>query len=181
VLALLATEEGNHATDASESVTNPILPELFEMFWGAVAFICLYLLVRYVFLPKIQGTIDKRAATIAADLEAAAAAEAQAKGATAEFQDQLADVRAQAAAIIDQARQEAEAERHRLIGRAEREITALRDVVESEVSREHDEALASIRPQVTDLAAAAASRVMSRPVTVAEAGPIVDRYMSNPN
>ena len=181
MLALLATEEGNHATEGAKAVINPIMPEPSEMVWGAIAFICLYVLMRYVFLPKIQGTIDKRAAAIASDLEAAAAAQAQAKGATAELEDQLADVRAQAAAIIEEARQEADAERQRLIGRAEREITALRDVVESEVAREHDEALASIQSQVTDLAAAAASRVMSRPVSVAEAGPIVDRYMSNPN
>lgn len=181
MLALLATEDDGHGVEEAKEVINPILPEPSELLWGAIAFIVLYLLIRYVFLPSVDRVMANRAATIAADLDAAAAAQAQAQGAKAELSDQLADVRAQAATIIEQARQEADAERQRLIGRAEREVTALREVVESEVARERDQAMAVVTPQVSELAANAASRVMSRPVTVAEARPIVDRYLNNQN
>lgn len=183
----LAAEDGHEEDGHSESVehsdevTNPILPAQAEMFFGFVAFALLFLLVRFVFLPKVQGTIDRRAEALAADRQAAAAAREKAVGASAELNDQLASVRAQAASIIDEARAEADTERQRLIGRAEREISALREVADNEITRQRGEAMESVQGQVSELAANAASRVLGRPVTTAEAGPIVDRYLASLN
>ncbi len=174
--ALLAVEDG-----AEEETINPILPDWSEMFWGVLTFAALYLLVTYVFLPGAKRVMNDRAATIQADLDAAEAARAQAVAASTEAEDQLAGARSEAAAIIDAAREEAEAERQRLVGRAEREVNAMREVAEGDVARERDEALAAVEPQVADLAVDAASKVMNRPITAADAAAIVNRHMNNSN
>lgn len=173
---LLAAEEG-----AEKEADNPVLPQVSEMFWGILSFAILYLLIRYVLLPPIQRVMNERSATIQADKDAADAARAKAVSASAEADDQLADVRAEAQAIIDEARAEAEAERQRLVGRAEREVAAMKDIAESEIDRDREEALAALRPQVANLAVGAASKVMDRPVDPGAAGPVVDRFLNNSN
>lgn len=173
LLALLGADEAE--------VINPILPEWFEMFWGIVSFAILYLLVRYVFLPSAKRVMNDRAATIRADIDAAEAARSQAVSASAEAEDQLAGVRAEAASIIEAARAEADAERERLIGRAEREVAAMKEIAESEVDSDRTEAMAAMESQVAELAVGAASKVMNRQIDLSAAQPVVNRFLNNPN
>lgn len=173
---LLAVEEG-----AEEEVVNPILPEIGEMFWGALAFGTLFLLIRYVLLPPVQRVMHDRAATIQADRDAAAAAQARAISASSELDDQLAGVRGEAAAIIEEARVEAEAERQRLVARAEREVSAMKEIAEAEIEREREEAMTALRPQVAQLAVGAASKVMNRQIDLSAAQPVINRAMDNSN
>lgn len=173
---LLGAEEGGDG-----STSNPILPASSEMFWGALSFAALYFLVRYVLLPPVQRVMNDRAATIQADRDAADAARARAGSASAELDDQLVDVRAEAAAVIEEARAEAATERQRLVARAEREVSAMKEIAESEIAREREEALSALRPQVAQLAVGAASKVMNRQVDAGAAQPVIDRALNNPN
>ena len=169
------------AVEEAEGSTNPILPAANELFWGAISFGVLYFLIRYVLLPPVQRVMNDRAGTIQANRDAAEAARAQAVSASAELDDQLADVRAEAASIIDQARGEAEAERERLVARADREVAAMREIAETEIARDREEAMAQMKPQVADLAVGAASKVMNRNVDLDRARPVVNRLLNNPN
>ncbi len=178
IASLLAAEA---EAEAEGGATNPILPVVSELFWGALAFIALYLLVRNVFLPAAKRTMNDRAATIRADLDAAEVARSQAVSASSEVADDLAGARAEAAAIIEAARAEANAERERLLGRVEREVAAMRELAENDIATERAAALAALRPNVVELAADTASRIMSQQVSVAEAQPIVNRYLDNLN
>jgi len=40
---------------------NPILPEISEMVWGAVAFFTLWALVKFVLLPPVRSAMEARA------------------------------------------------------------------------------------------------------------------------
>ena len=171
------------AADAEEAAeaSNPILPWTNELFWGGLSFAALFLLVNYVLLPPVQRARNDRAATIRADKDAAESARSKAASATAEVDDQLVGVRTEASTIIDEARAEAEAERQRLVARAEREVDAMKEIAEGEIGREREEAMEALRPQVADLAVGAASRVMNRQIDAAAARPVVDRFLNNPN
>jgi F-type H+-transporting ATPase subunit b len=174
-LFLLAAEE------AEGGSSNPILPVGNELFWGVISFAALYLLVRYVLLPPVQRVMNDRQATIQADRDAADAARAKVASAGSELAEELADVKAEAAAMIDAARAEADAERERLVGRAEREVAAMQEITDQEIAREREEALAAIRPQVAELAVGAASRIMNRQISLESALPVVNRELDNPN
>lgn len=176
LLALvIAAEEGGTA----EAAPNPILPVSYELFWGAIAFGLLFLLVNFVLLPPVLRAMRDREATIKADHDAADAARAKVVSASAEADDQLAEVRGEAATTIDDARQEADAERQRIMARAEREVAAMKEIAENEIAGERETALQSLRPQVADLAVGAASRVMNQPVDANAARPVVERVLNN--
>lgn len=170
------------AAESGEEVAtggNPILPDSSEMFYGVISFALLYLLIDRVLLPPLMRARSDRAATIRADRDAAEAARAQAASASSEVDDQLAGVRAEATELIEEARAEAEAERQRLVARAEREVNAMQEIADQEIEAERTEALASLRPQVADLAIDAAGRVIGQPVDVATARPVVERVLNS--
>ena len=172
LFAILAAEEESR-------VVNPIIPEVSEMFWGGLSFAALFLLVNFVLLPPVQRAMRDREATLQADLDAADAARAKLASASADAEEEVADVRAEATAVVDQAREEADAERQRLLARAEREVAAMKEVAEDEISRDREQALQQLRPQVADLAVNAASRVVSRPIDANAARPVVDRVLNS--
>lgn len=174
---LLAAEEG----EAVEEAANPILPTVPELFWGAIAFFSLWALVKFVLLPPVLKIMDERAARIRSDLDAAEAARSRAGSAATEVSDQLADVRAEAASIVDAARAEAEAERATIIAAAEAEAAQVKAGAEAEIEAARQGALAGVGPQVTELTADAASRVLERQVSVGQAQSVVDRFLNNPN
>ncbi len=169
------------ADETSGVPENPIIPAIYEVFWGALAFGVLYFLIRYVLLPPVQRAMNDRAATIQADQDAADAARAKMASADSELADQLVGVRHEATSIIELARTEAEAERQRLISRAEREVAAMQEVTDGEIAREREEAMAAVRPQVAELAVGAASRIMNRQISLDEARPVIESHLANPN
>lgn len=168
------------AAEAGEA-SNPILPVLSEMFWGAIAFFSLWALVKFVLLPPVKATMDARAAKIRGDLDAAEIARSKAGSAASDAQDQLAGVRAEAAEVVEAARVEAEAERATVIAAAEAEAATIRAAAAAEIAGARAEAMAGVGPAVAELATDAASRVMNRQISLGDAQPVVDRFLSNPN
>lgn len=166
---------------AAEEASNPILPVVSEMFWGAIAFFSLWALVKFVLLPPVKAAMDARADKIRSDLDAAEIARSKAGSAAAEAQDQLSGVRAEAAEIIETARAEAEAERARVIAAAEAQAAEIRAAAAAEIDVARTEVMSGVRPQVAEFATDAASRVMNRPIALSDAQPVVDRFLSNPN
>ncbi len=176
MLTLLAAEAGE-ATEAA----NPILPTSNELFWGAVCFFTLWTLVKFVLLPPVKQIMDQRADTVRADLDAADQARATAGSAASEVQDQLVDVRAEAAAVVDAARTEADVEVQQILAAAEAEAEVIRAEAAAEIEAARSQALAGVQPQIAVLASQAASRVMDRNIDAAAAQPVVSRFLQNPN
>lgn len=178
---LLASEEGAEAVEAVEAASNPILPTGPEIFWGLVSFLALYALMKFVLLPPIMKVMDERANRIREDLDFVDSAQLQAGTAATAAADQLGGVRAEAAGIVDAARAEGEAERAKIIAKAEADIAAIRADADAEIAAARAEAMGGIRPQVAEMATAAASRVMNRQIDLGSAAPVVDRFLDNPN
>ena len=176
MLALLAVET---AETQAEDPVNPILPVWNEVFYTVVFFSLLYLLVRYVLLPPVQRTMDERAERIRQEREAALAARAGAGSAVSDFDDQLVGARAEAAAIIDAARVEAEQERQAILAAAEADVATQRAAAAAEIEAAKAQAMGQLQPQVVALAVGAASRVIGRPLDPAAQRPIVDRYLAS--
>lgn len=178
MLTLLAAEVGD---GAAEAAANPILPVSYEIFWGAVTFFALWALMKYVLLPPVKQVMDQRAETIRADLDAADQARSTAGSAASQIHDQLGDVRTEAAAVVDAARDEANVEVQQILAVAEAEAEVVRSAAAAEIDAARSQALAGAQPQIASLASQAASRVMNRTIDTAAAQPTVNRFLQNPN
>src|SRR5258708_30825054 len=67
-----------------------------QLFWLAVTFIALYLLMAWVGLPRVGGVLLQRRNRIEGDLEKAAQMRAEAEAAIAAYERALAEARAEA-------------------------------------------------------------------------------------
>ena len=139
-----------------------------QIVWFLVIFAVVYLLMRYVFVPRIGGTIASRDAKIEGDIDSARAlkdeAEAQAAAAAAETaaaraasQKLASDARAQSKAQIADSLAAEEAKLAQSTGAAEDAIRAARDT-----------AMGNVRAIAADAAGAIVERLTGKAATAAE-------------
>ena len=166
------------ATTVPETGPSPIAPEKKELLWGAGAFIVLAILVRFFLFPRLKKGMDARHELIRSEQEDAERIRAEAEAELAEYNAALAQVRAEANARIDAARQTLEGERQARLAQVNSEVAARR----SAAAAEAEAARAAAREQViaagAQVAAVASQRVLGRPVDPAAARAAVEGAMS---
>ena len=174
LVSVLAAE----VAEKTESI-NPVVPdELGEIFWGAVGFFGLWILLRYVCLPPLMKVREQRAQQIIADAEAASAAETAAEQVRRDYDATLAEARAEAGRIVETARAAAEERRSAAVGAVETEVAAQRQEAVAEIDAARIEALGQLKGDVAALAVSAASKVVQSDLDVASNQATVDDYVN---
>ncbi len=175
---LLAAEGGAEAAESSETVTNPILPAGSELFWGAVFFFLLWILMRYVLLPPVLKVMDEREARLRAARAEAETATSGAGEVRAVYNARIAEARTEAAAIIGAARDDADRYRAQQLAAANAEIATLRESAAAEVAQAKAVALAQLRTQVAGVAVQAASRVVQKDLDLDRQLQVIEDYVN---
>ena len=142
------------ASTTQDAGPSPIAPEVKELAWGAGAFIVLFVLMRLVLFPRLKQGMDARYGKIRGDHEAADAARTEAKAEVAQYEAELATVRAEARQRIDAARQTLETERTAALADANVGIAARR----AEANAASEAARAAAEQHVQEAVAEVSSR-----------------------
>ena len=150
-LALSATEEVN---------PNPLLPELFEIFWSIIALALIFGAFFKFVLPALLGTLDKRAELIEGGITKAEKAQAEAAAALEEYTAQLTDARAEAARIREDARVEASQILAETREKATKEAERIAVGAQKALEAERQQTIVSLRTEVGALATELASRIV---------------------
>jgi F-type H+-transporting ATPase subunit b len=149
-----------------------------QLFWLAVTFIILYVLMKRLALPKVETAITARRNRLDDDLARAAQFKSEAEATLAAYQQALAEARANAQARMRETgeRLAAEAaERQRQIGAAlARRIAA----AEGEIAAAKARALADLRGVATDLACSVAEKLTGMPADPQATAAAVDRVLA---
>ena len=131
-----------------------------QLFWLAVSFIVLYLLMTWIAVPQVGRAIEARQRQLDGDLGRAAELRTQAEAALAAYEGALATARAEAQASLRQTaeRMAAEAaERQRQLAAA---LTQQIEAAERRIAAGKDQALADIRGIATDVGQAMVERLI---------------------
>lgn len=131
-----------------------------QLLWLAITFGLFYLFLKRVLLPRLDNILEVRAGRIARDLEQASRLKEEGDAAVAAYEQELAEAKAKANAIGQQARDsakaEAEAERRKVeagLGRkladAEAHIATIKAKAMTEVGTIAEETSAAIVEQLT--------------------------------
>ena len=148
--------------DDCHKAPSPILPPTNELIWGAISFVAVFLLLWKFGWPGIKAGMNARTERIKSDLDQAEAARTEAEGVLTEYQAQVADAKGEAARIIEDARQTADAMKRDLQAQAEADIAAQRSKAASDIEAAKAQALADLRGEVATIAIGAAERVVER-------------------
>src|SRR4051812_16521930 len=91
-----------------ETSKNPIVPELNELVYSLIAFVVLVVLFKKFAYPMVKRGMDARTQRIRDNLDEAERAKNEAASILAEYQQQLAEAKAESNRIIEDARQQAD-------------------------------------------------------------------------
>jgi len=154
------------AQAAAEAVAtkskNPIVPEANELVYSLIAFVVLVVLFKKFAFKPIQAGLEARTERIRADLDQAESAKAKAESVLAQYNTQLAEAKAEAGRIIDEARQQAEKVKADLIARTNDEVAQLKAKAATDIEAARTAALASLQGSVADIAIELAEKVVEK-------------------
>jgi F-type H+-transporting ATPase subunit b len=135
-----------------ESKPGPIVPEVKELIWGAGAFVVFAVLMRFVLFPKVKRGMDARYASIQRAHENADQLRAAARAEIADYEAQVAGIRAEAARKVDAARQTVESERQARLVQVNARLNEQRATAVAEADQARQAARGQIHAAVSDVA-----------------------------
>ena len=168
---------GLFAATEGESTSNPIIPELFEVVWGTIAFFVLLIVMWKFALPPIRRAMEARTERIQGDLDAAATAKTEAEELRASYDARLAEANAEAARIIEEARAKAEEVRQERLAAIEPEIAERRAQAEADIEAARERAMAEVRADITSIAVSAAEQVVMASIDEAAHAQLIEDYI----
>ena len=158
---------------------SPILPELDEIIWGGLAFLILFAFMWWKGFPAVKRAMDARSEKIRADLDAADSAKADAMRTKSEYEAELAEAKTAAAAIIDEARGQADQLRQDLQARAEADIAEQRARAAADIESSRRQAIDDLRTEVAAIAVGAAERVVGASLDADVHRSLIDGYIDD--
>ena len=142
-----------------------------QIFWLIVCFAALFIILRWVALPKVNEVLEARRRKIEGDLEKAASLKAEAEKALAQYEAAVAQGREQAQALLrkvgDAAQKQAAAAQESLGQRLAKEIKGAEERIEAA----RKSALTNVERVSAELAQAATERLIGVKVDALALGP----------
>ena len=170
--ALLLAAEGE--------ASNPLLPAIYDIVWSIIPFALVLLLFWRVVLPRLQKTLDERSEAIEGGIAQAESVQAEAKEALEKYNALLADARAEAASIRDQARAEGTQILQEMKNSAQAEADRIAENAQAQIEAERHQAVLSLRKEVGNLALDLASAVVQERLSEdAKAASVVDKLLAD--
>ncbi|BCW90194.1 ATP synthase subunit b [Alphaproteobacteria bacterium SO-S41] len=174
--------EAAHAAEGAEHKTG--LPQLAietfvgQLFWLAISFVFLFLVLTFLVIPRIRGVLETRRARVAGDLAAAAAAKGEADAALKAYEKAVEDARSRGRALAEDTRKATKADSDAKRAEAEAALAVKIADAEAQVAATKTEALTHIRAVASDTAAEIYARLTGETVTAADAASAVDAAMA---
>jgi len=166
--------------DAAECVKaeSPIVPEPTDLFYGSLAFVILLGVMWKFALPGVKKGMDGRSERIRADLDRAESAKVEAEATLATYQRQVAESKAEATRIIEDARATADGLRAELHRRAEAEIAEARQRAAADIEASKAQAIADLTGEVASLAIGAAEVVVQKSLDRPTQVQLIENYIN---
>jgi F-type H+-transporting ATPase subunit b len=164
-----------HAAEAH----NPLIPPLGEIIIGAIAFAIVYFVFARFVAPRFEQVFRARREAIEGGMERAEAMQAEAKAALEQYRAQLADARAEAAQIRDQARAEGQQILEELRAQAQEESARIVARGEEQLAASRQQVINELRGQIGTLAVQLAGQVVGESLADdARRRGTVDRFLA---
>jgi F-type H+-transporting ATPase subunit b len=147
--------------------------------WTFVTFaVLLVLLAKFAFRPIAQA-LDRRGETIKKSIEEAEKQRAEAKKLMEDYQKQLAEARAEANKIIEEARGLGEDVRKEVVEKANAEASALLQRSQEELQRQKEKGVQELKDTVASLSVQIASKIIEKEVNEATHRQLVENLFKD--
>lgn len=145
--------------------------------WTIVDFLVLLAILYKFFYGPVIRFLDNRREEIARNISEAEQGRAEAERLLQEYREQLSAARQEAQQIVDKATKAGEESRQALLNQSKAEAAAILENARKEIQRERDDALRTLRQEVVTLAVMAAGKILGRTLTQEDNVKIVDQFL----
>jgi len=153
-------------------------PTLDDIFWSSVALGIIAVVFWKKVLPVFTRILDERTARIEGGLAKAEAAQEEAAAALAQYHHQLAEARAEAARIREDARAEGGTIVAELRSKAGDDAARILENAQRQIEAERQQAVIALRSEVGSLATELASRIVGEALAdSARQSRVIDRFL----
>lgn len=156
-----------------------LLPSIPDLLWGTISFVVILVLFIWKVLPRLNQLLDDRSKAIEGRIDEAKHAREEAERVLKQYQDQLAEARAEAGRIRDQAREDGKRIIAELREQAQAEADRVTAQARAQIEAERASAVQSLRAEVGSLAIDLASGVIGEHLADdRNATALVDRFLA---
>ncbi|TQL48513.1 ATP synthase F0 subcomplex B subunit [Homoserinimonas aerilata] len=170
----------NALTLAAEGTPNPLVPADYDILWSAVCFIVILLVFWKAVIPRVTKMLDERAEVIEGGIARAESAQAEASAQLEKYNELLAEARAEAGKIREQARLDGTKILSELKEQASAEAARITANASAQIEAERQSALVSLRAEVGSLALDLAAGVIGQSLSDdKKATALVDSFLAD--
>ena len=148
------------------------------VFWSAISFTCLLIILYKFGLPPILETLEARKRQIQEDLDRAERARSESEARLADYERQLKQAREEAMGIIEEARRQAQKQVEEAQRKAEQQTAAMLREAQEEMARERARLRDELRSETVALVMAVAERVLARRLTAEDDRRLIEEALS---
>lgn len=141
-LPVYAAEGGGETRDGLPQLDTTFYPS--QLFWLAITFVILYLLMARVALPKVNRTLSKRREVIEADIAAAADANKKANALLEEYEKALREARQKAQSTLNSMMEQAKSEAALSLSAHQKELNQRLGIAEAKILASKTEAIQNL-------------------------------------
>jgi F-type H+-transporting ATPase subunit b len=156
----------------------PLTVEFGLMFWTLVVFVALFVILRKFAWPALIGAVEAREKALEEQLAEAERNRAEAAKLLAQHEKLIIEGKAQAHALLVEARTVAEKERALAMEKTRQEQEELLERARRDIAAERDRAVAELRREAVDLSLAAASKLIEKRLDSETDRKIVQEYLA---
>jgi F-type H+-transporting ATPase subunit b len=131
-----------------------------QLFWLAICFPLLFVLMRFIAVPRVKTSLDNRREVLRTDLEKAAADDKEAMALREDYEQALATARSRAQASVSEMTQAAGREEAERRAEQQKELAERVAQAEARVAKFREEALKEAREAAADLAEAIVAKLI---------------------
>jgi F-type H+-transporting ATPase subunit b len=159
---------------------NPLLPEPLEIILSIIFALLLTVVIAKFVVPRFEATYAERTAAIQGGIEKAERAQEAAEAALAQYNEQLAEARTEAARIREDAKTQGTQILAELREQAQAEAARIKASGQAQLESERTQVLTQLRSEIGGLATTLASRIVGESLEDDErARRTVDRFIAS--
>jgi F-type H+-transporting ATPase subunit b len=149
-----------------------------EVIVSAISFLVLFVLLWKFALPPLMKMLDERSQKIRDSLEKAEETRIEAETLLSEYKEQLAEARADANKVIEDARKAAEGMKDDIVASANSEAEAIKAKALEAIEAEKRSAMAELQASVATLSTDLAGRIIDSELDEAKHKALIEGYLS---
>ena len=141
-------------------------------------FIQMFLIKKFLFKP-INEVLQKRRELADQEIREAREAKEEADGLKVQYEEGLANARAEAAQIVQSAQKEAQIRADETVKQAQEQAAGIRRKAEADIAQEKKKAINEVKDEIGGLAMDIAGKVVEKEINEADHKKLIDEFINN--